>query len=295
MSSGAVAYASGVNELPKPIAYHLVRAVVWDTARPDEPFRAASLEDEGFVHLTHGMADLVDVANAYYRDDPRPFVVLTVALRWLTAPWRYDGDERYPHVYGPINREAITEVRPIERDASALFQPIERPDTRVPPDIPALLARLVEAGVEFVVVGSSGAALLGAAIEPGDLDICPALDMPNLERLCTVLVDLEARPRVGVPGWVTPEEAATYVPEPTIPRLDLLFETPFGDFDVCARPLSPGLTYADLVETAIPVDVAGRAVLVGAPERIASSKLNARRPKDLRVRDELERLGGSGG
>jgi uncharacterized protein (DUF952 family) len=120
-----------VNELPRPIAYHLVPAVVWDAAPPDEPFRAASLEDEGFVHLTHGMADLVEVANAYYRDDPRPFVVLTIALRWLTVPCRYDGDERYPHVYGPLDRAAITEVRPIERDANDLFQPIARPDLRV--------------------------------------------------------------------------------------------------------------------------------------------------------------------
>jgi len=125
VSSGPVAYASGVNQLPNPIAYHLLPATIWDAAPPDAPFRAASLEDEGFVHLTHGMADLVEVANAYYRDDPRPFVVLTIALGRLTAPWRYDGDERYPHVYGPINREAITEVRPIERDANEAFQPIE--------------------------------------------------------------------------------------------------------------------------------------------------------------------------
>ena len=62
-----------------PIAYHLVPADAWEAAPPDEPFRAASLEDEGFVHLTHGAADLVDVANAYYRDDRRPFVVLTIA------------------------------------------------------------------------------------------------------------------------------------------------------------------------------------------------------------------------
>ncbi|HEX5014246.1 MAG TPA: DUF952 domain-containing protein [Candidatus Limnocylindrales bacterium] len=284
-----------MNELPNPIAYHLVPAVVWEAAAPDEPFRAASLEDEGFIHLTHGMADLVGVANAFYRDDPRSFVVLTIALRWLTSPWRYDGDERYPHAFGPLDRAAITEVRPIERDPTGTFQPIERPDRRVPPDMPALLGRLAEADIQFVVVGSSGAALLGAAIDPGDLDICPALDEANLRRLCGVLVALGARPRVAVPGWVTAEEAANYVPEPTVASLDLLFETPLGDFDVCARPQSPGLTYADLVETAVPVDVAGRTVLVGAPERIASSKLQARRPKDLRVRGELERIGGNDG
>lgn len=113
------------------MAYHLVPAAIWDAARDDESFRVASLDDEGFVHLTHGMADLVDVGNRYYREDPRPYVALAIALRWLTSPWRYDGDERFPHVYGPLDRAAITEVRPIPRDDDGTFRPIERPDDRL--------------------------------------------------------------------------------------------------------------------------------------------------------------------
>jgi hypothetical protein len=93
-----------------------------------------------------------------------------------------------------------------------------------------------------------------------------------------------------VPGWVTPEEAAAYAPEPTIPSLDLLFETPLGDFDVLARPLSPGLTYDDLIADATRIQVDGREVAVAAPAAIASSKLSSRRPKDLRAQAELERL-----
>src|SRR5262249_33667608 len=150
--------------------------------------------------------------------------------------------------------------------------------------MPALLCRLVDADVRFVVVGSSGAALLGAPIQPGDLDICPALDDENLARLATLLADLGAQPRVGVPGWITPEEADAYVPRPTIPSLDLLFETPLGDFDVLARPLSPGLSYAELIDGATAVSVEGRQVPVAAPSAIAASKRGARRPKDLRVR-----------
>ena len=113
-----------------PIAYHLVPAAAWKDAPEDEPFRPASLAAEGFVHLTHRMSDLVDVANALYRDEPGPHLVLTVALRRLSAPWRYDGDERYPHVYGPLDRPAITRVRPIARDATGAFLPIEQPNRR---------------------------------------------------------------------------------------------------------------------------------------------------------------------
>jgi uncharacterized protein (DUF952 family) len=52
-------------------------------------------------------------------------VVLTIVLDRLSSPWRYDGDERYPHVYGPLDRDAITEVRPIPRAADGTFLPIE--------------------------------------------------------------------------------------------------------------------------------------------------------------------------
>ena len=102
-------------------AYHLVPVDSWDSAPADEPFRAASLEDEGFVHLTHDWPDLIDVANRYYRADPRSFVVLFIFLPRVTAPWRYDGDRRYPHVYGPIDRAAIVGVDPMLRASDGTF------------------------------------------------------------------------------------------------------------------------------------------------------------------------------
>ncbi len=116
-----------------PIAFHLVAVDAWEAAPADEPYRAASLADEGFVHLTHSMRDLVDVANALYRADPRPHVILTVALRRLSSPWRYDGDGRYPHVYGPLDRVAITEVRPIGRAVDGRFLTVDGSD---PPESP---------------------------------------------------------------------------------------------------------------------------------------------------------------
>jgi uncharacterized protein (DUF952 family) len=280
--------------VPDPIAYHLVPVDAWKATRSDEPFRATSLDDEGFIHLTHRMVDLVLVANLFYRGDPRPHVVLTVARRWVTAPWRYDGDDRYPHVYGPIDRQAITEVRAIERDADGTFLPIERPDNRLQPDVPALLGHLVDAEVDFVVVGSAGAALLGANVAPGDLDVCPDLAPANLERLAGALAAIDARPRMGIPGWITEEERAAYRPEATIESLDYDFDTALGDLDLIVRPLGPkasdDLSYAELIGAARIVEVEGRQVPVAAPDTLIRSKVGAGRPKDLRVRAVLEGL-----
>jgi uncharacterized protein (DUF952 family) len=277
-----------------PIAYHLVSAAAWAHAPEGEPFRPMSLEIEGFVHLTHRMSDLVDVANDRYRQEPGLHLVLTVALRWLRAPWRYDGDERYPHVYGPLDRTAITEVRPIARDADRRFLPIERPDERRPPDLSALLKRLVEADVRFVVIGSSGAFLLGAKLVPGDLDICPSPEPENLRRLAIVLDEVGARPRVAVPGWVTEAEAAAWRPTPDLEALELLYETRFGDLDVLAAALGPGgrgsIEYDALAAGSITADLGGILVPVASPAHLLASKIGARRPKYIRARKELERL-----
>jgi uncharacterized protein (DUF952 family) len=111
--------------IEKAVAYHLTPVQAWDGTPAGEFFRPASLDAEGFVHLTHGSSDLVNVANAYYRYDPRPFVVLTVDLIRLSSMWRYDGDGRFPHVYGPLDRDAITEVRAIERAPDGTFLAFE--------------------------------------------------------------------------------------------------------------------------------------------------------------------------
>ena len=108
-------------------AWHLLPAEAWAAAPADAPFAAASLADEGFVHLTHLGSDLVDVGNAFYRDDPRPYLVLSVDLDRLTVPWRYDGDARFPHVYGPLDRAAILAVHAYDRAPDGSFVGIGPP------------------------------------------------------------------------------------------------------------------------------------------------------------------------
>jgi len=67
----------------------------------------------------------VATANRHYRDDPRPFVRLAIDLDRVGAPWRVeDPNGIYPHVFGPIDRAAILDVRPIPRDADGTFRAI---------------------------------------------------------------------------------------------------------------------------------------------------------------------------
>ncbi len=101
---------------------HLVPATVWRDRDQAAAYLPAAFAVDGFVHCTDGDEAMVDVANRFYRDDPRPFLLLTLDLDRTGSPWRFDDPEhRYPHVYGPIDPASVIEVRPMVRAQSGTF------------------------------------------------------------------------------------------------------------------------------------------------------------------------------
>ena len=102
------------------LTYHLVPRDEFDLDAAE--YRPVAFAGEGFVHTTRDPALLAAVGNRYYRGDPRPYLVLTIDLERVRAPWRYDAaGEDFPHVYGPLNREAIVRVHPAPRSADGTF------------------------------------------------------------------------------------------------------------------------------------------------------------------------------
>jgi|SRR6185436_3713051 len=59
-------------------------------------------------------------------------------------------------------------------------------------DLPALLEKLCEAGVEFIIVGGAAAVLQGAPITTRDLDIVHRRTPENVARLLELLLQLDA-------------------------------------------------------------------------------------------------------
>ena len=101
---------------------HLVPEARWDARDPAAPYTPARYEEEGFVHCTDGDVEMVKTANRFYREDPQPFLLLTVDLDATGSPWRFDDPgSPYPHVYGPIAPEAILDVRRFVRDTDGTF------------------------------------------------------------------------------------------------------------------------------------------------------------------------------
>ena len=106
------------------LTYHLTPREWWKSADPAAPLGAPSLAAEGFIHCTDGAANMVATANRHYAADPRDFVVLTLDLDRVASPWELaDPGRIYPHIFGPIERAAIVDVRPAPRAADGTFLP----------------------------------------------------------------------------------------------------------------------------------------------------------------------------
>ncbi|KQX54954.1 MULTISPECIES: DUF952 domain-containing protein [unclassified Streptomyces] len=100
---------------------HVVPLADWSAspAAPDAPYAPASLTAEGFVHCSSDESAALAVADAHYRDVPGPLLVLVIDEARLSGEVRYEGsgDVLFPHVYGPVERDAVTSVLEVRRDA----------------------------------------------------------------------------------------------------------------------------------------------------------------------------------
>lgn len=145
------------------------------------------------------------------------------------------------------------------------------------------------------MIGGYAAVLAGVDVVTRDIDITPAIEPANLQRLADALRELHAaiRVRVGEPP----------VPLPADPRLLARAEiwnltTDAGDLDVTTRP-SGTAGYEDLVGGAYRQPLAGGLyITIASLEDIIRSKTAAGRAKDLatlpQLRAALERQRGSG-
>lgn len=103
--------------------YHLVPRDEWEASDPQQDYRPSGFAAEGFIHTTHDPAEVAAVGNRYYRDDPRPFVLLHIETGRVRAPIVIeDVGGRYPHLYGPLNRDAIVAVSAVPRDPDGTFR-----------------------------------------------------------------------------------------------------------------------------------------------------------------------------
>jgi predicted nucleotidyltransferase len=150
----------------------------------------------------------------------------------------------------------------------------------------ALLGRLADAAVDFVVIGGIAVVAHGHIRTTRDLDITYSTDQPNLDALGRALIELDARLR-GV------TEVVPFMPDGrTLRSAELLtLETSEGALDLLAAP--PGAPpYDELKGRAEAVEVDGSEVLVASIDDLVAMKRATGRPRDLEDIEALEAIRG---
>ena len=104
--------------------YHMLPRSTWEAQPLDQPYRGDTLASEGFIHCTGDPDLLVAVANHFYRQESGDFVVLHIDPARVTSEIRWEAADGsiFPHIYGPLNLDAVTAVTPFPRDDQGEFQ-----------------------------------------------------------------------------------------------------------------------------------------------------------------------------
>jgi len=108
--------------------FHIARPADWEQAEAEGAYtvstKGRTLTQEGFIHASDKHQVAV-VANAFYRAD-EGLLVLVIDTELLDAEVRYEpvpgSDAPYPHIYGPINPDAVVEVLPLERSEDGEYR-----------------------------------------------------------------------------------------------------------------------------------------------------------------------------
>ena len=104
------------------MTYHLTPTEVWERQRDGPLYVPEGFEREGFIHATNGLDPLLDVANLFYVSDGRPFCVLQLDVGAIRAAVRYDDpEELYPHIFGPLNTDAVVGTMTAHRSTEGRF------------------------------------------------------------------------------------------------------------------------------------------------------------------------------
>lgn len=146
-----------------------------------------------------------------------------------------------------------------------------------------LIERLIQCGVEFVIIGGVAATLQGAELPTTDLDVMYSRDRQNLANLAAALQSLDVRLRGA-------EDLKVTVDAILLRNGDAFtFATALGDFDIMATATGAPL-YDELAKRATIVKMATYQVKVAGLDDLIAMKRSTGRAKDVLKLAELLEL-----
>jgi uncharacterized protein (DUF952 family) len=108
------------------LIYHIAAGPIWAQAQRDGEYmmstRDKTLAEEGFIHCSDA-SQVAGVANHFYPGE-LDLLLLVIDPERVTSRVQYDpvADQRFPHIYGPLNVDAVLEARPFAAGPDGTFR-----------------------------------------------------------------------------------------------------------------------------------------------------------------------------
>jgi uncharacterized protein (DUF952 family) len=111
--------------------FHITSRKAWEDAQTMGEYVADSLASEGFIHCST-LAQVLPVAEKFYKGQSGLVLLLieptllSSTLKWEapsggTPPPGVPESDQFPHVYGPINPDAVVNVLDFVFDSTGKF------------------------------------------------------------------------------------------------------------------------------------------------------------------------------
>jgi len=106
------------------LIFHITSRTFWSAAQKSGVYSADSLTSEGFIHCSK-VNQIMRVANSFFTNLPG-LVILVIDPSRLKPEVRWEAgtdkaDELFPHIYGPLNLEAVVRVLDFEPGPDGMF------------------------------------------------------------------------------------------------------------------------------------------------------------------------------
>ncbi len=113
------------------VIFHIIARDEWARAQTQGEYRAASLATDGFIHCST-RSQVVDTADNFFRGRT-DLLLLCIDERRTSSPVKYEPpagpaphdpaiDPLFPHLYGPLNLDAVLAVYDFPASADGAFR-----------------------------------------------------------------------------------------------------------------------------------------------------------------------------
>lgn len=104
------------------IIFHITKQEQWDKAKLEGIYSGDTLDSQGFIHCST-FHQIVKVANALYHAQ-KELLLFCIDAKRVQSEIKYESngsEEFFPHIYGPLNIDAVVKVVDFEPTKNGKF------------------------------------------------------------------------------------------------------------------------------------------------------------------------------